>query len=494
MSMVVPDSDASAVRAGDALNQRAWIWHSLFAASLGIPTAIAAADVSASLGTRTATVALATVWAGLYLLLVRRVEDWDGLGGSRMFVGYFAVSLVFATVLIVRDPAYFLLVYGLYPQAFLFLGRWKWAGVVLVTLGLAAGVVPRAQDEPGATASVIASGVIAMAIGYFIEGVHGQSRRRRHALDELHRIHTATAAVAAARTERAVCAALITHLGSRSDSVTIARSGTVTGPGLVVPLSSTRDDALVVITEAELTPDERARWNAIGPHVGVVLDNLRLADRARAAGVFEERERLAREVHDNLAQALTSIVTQLEAAEGALPQHPHEVTRRLGIARQSARQGLEAARAFVRDKRPAELVDATLTDAVDQLVERWSEETSIPARFSASGQVRHLSPAHEAAILRVAQEALANIYQHAAARRAVLNLRYGEGEVRLEVGDDGVGFDAAAPPAGREDGSGYGLSTMQGRIEELGGRLVVQSCPGEGTTLSAVLPTPPRRA
>jgi len=487
--MVVPD--APALRDAEAINRRAWIWHGLFAASLGIPTAIAAADPSASLGTRTATVALATVWAGLYLLLVRRVDDWDNLEGSRLFVGYFAVSLLFAATLILRNPAYFLLVYALYPQAFLFLRRWKWVGVVLVTLGLAVGVVPRAQDEPGAAASVIASGVIAVAIGYFIEGVHGQSRRRRHALDELQRIHTATAAVAAARTERAVCAALITHLGNRGDSVTIVQSGTVTGPGLVVPLSSTRNGALVVTTEGELTSDQRARWNAIGPHVGVVLDNLRLADRARAAGVFEERERLAREVHDNLAQALTSIVTQLEAAEGALQQHPQEVTRRFGIARQSARQGLEAARAFVRDKRPAELVNATLTDAVGHLVERWSEETSIPAHSSVSGQVRHLSPAHEAAILRVAQEALANIHQHAAARRAVLSLRYGPGEVRLEVDDDGVGFDAADPPGSRGDGSGYGLRTMQGRIEELGGRLMVKSGSGEGTTISAVLPTPP---
>lgn len=490
--MVVPG--APALRDTEAISRRAWIWHGLFAAGLGIPTAIAATDPATGLGARTATVALAAVWAGLYLLLVRGVEDWDGLGGSRMFLGYFAVSVVFATVLIQRNPAYFLLVYALYPQAFLFLGRWKWVGVVLVTLGLAVGVVPRAQDEPGAAASVIASGVVAVAIGYFIEGVHGQSRRRRHALDELHRIHTATAAVAAARTERAVCAALITHLGSPGDSVTISRSGTVTGPGLVVPLSSTRDDALVVTTERELTADERARWHAIGPHVGVMLDNLRLADRARTAGVFEERERLAREVHDNLAQALTSIVIQLEAAEGALPQHPQEVTRRLGIARQSARQGLEAARAFVRDKRPAELVNATLTDAVGNLVERWREETSIPARYSASGQVRNLSPAHEAAILRIAQEALANIYQHAAAHRAVLNLQYGAGELRLEVDDDGVGFDAADPPDSREDGSGYGLRTMRDRIEELGGSLMVKSGRGEGTTISAVLPIPPGQA
>lgn len=489
--MVSTDSDAPAPRNAEEPSRRAWIWHSLFAASLGIPTAIAASDPSASLGTRTATVALATVWAGLYLLLVRRVTDWERLGGSRMFVGYFAVSLVFATILIQRNPAYFLLVYGLYPQAFLFLGRWKWAGVVMVTLGLAVGVVPRAQDEPAATASVIASGAVAMAIGYFIEGVHGQSRRRRQALDELHMIHTATAAVAAARTSQAVCAALVTHLGSPGDSVTIARSGTVTGPGLVVPLSSTRDDDLVVTREGELTSDERARWNAIGPHVGVVLDNLRLADRARAAGVLEERERLAREVHDNLAQALTSIVTQLEAAEGALPQRPQEVTRRLGIARQSARQGLEAARAFVRDKRPAELVDATLTDAVGHLVERWSEQTSIPARYSTSGAVRHLSPAHEAALLRVAQEALANIYQHAAAHQAVLNLRYDAGEVRLEVDDDGVGFETADPPGSRDDGSGYGLRTMRDRTEELGGRLDVRSGRGEGTTISAALPVPP---
>ena len=109
--MAVPD--APALRDTEAISRRAWIWHGLFAAGLGIPTAIAAADPSTGLGARTATVALATVWAGLYLLLVRGVDDWDGLGGSRIFLGYFAVSVVFAIVLIQRNPAYFLLLYAL---------------------------------------------------------------------------------------------------------------------------------------------------------------------------------------------------------------------------------------------------------------------------------------------------------------------------------------------------------------------------------------------
>lgn len=488
MDGLEPVSRPEGAGPSDAAVRGVWVWHGLFAVSLLIPTASAATDTSVGLAPRTATVAIAAAWAALYLAFVQRVEDWDRLR-QRDATGYFVLALGFAATLMVRHDLYFLVVYALYPQAFLFLGRWRWLGVAAVTGVLAIGAIPRiADDGPSAVISVLASAAIATAIGYFIEGVHGESRTRGEALDDLARIHAATEAVAAARTREAVAAALRTHLGRDIDHVTLAtRPGEAGTDAFVVPLRATQEEAIVVVTDRKLSAKERRRWQMIGPHVGVVLDNLRLARRSRTTGMLTERERLAREVHDTLAQSLTIIVTQLEAADQALPSDPDDVRRRMTIARDAARDGLSAARAFVRDNRPVELVNTSFAEAIRHVAERWTETVSVPVSITANDGDGEVPAAHADTLLRVTQEALANIQRHAAARNVDLTILHSSGQVTLEIRDDGIGFDPGKIGL-REDGTGFGLRSMRQRIEGLGGALTIDASPGTGTTIRAELP------
>ncbi len=485
-----PVNAPAVTRPADAAVRRVWVWHALFAVSLLIPTASTATNAGVGLGPLSATVAIAAAWTALYLAFIQRVEDWDRLR-QRDATGYFALALGFATILILRHDIYFLVVYALYPQAFLFLGRWRWLGVAAVTGVLAVGAIPRvAEDGTSSVISVLASAAIATAIGYFIEGVHVESRTRGKALDEMTRIHAATEAVAAARTPEAVAAALRTHLGRDGDDVTVGmQPGEGDTDAFVVPLRATRQEAIVVVTDRTISEEERRRWQAIGPHVGVVLDNLRLARRSRTTGMLTERERLAREVHDTLAQSLTIIVTQLEAADQALANDPDDVRRRMTTARDAARDGLSAARTFVRGNRPVELVDASFAEAIRHVAERWTETVSVPVSIAVNEADRsgEVPAAHADTLLRVTQEALANIQRHAAARNVDLTIGHSSAQVTLEICDDGIGFDPGRIEL-REDGTGFGLNSMRQRIEGLGGTLAIHTAPGSGTTIRAELP------
>lgn len=218
-----------------------------------------------------------------------------------------------------------------------------------------------------------------------------------------------------------------------------------------------------------------------------VLENLLLAEEARQAGVLRERHRLAQEIHDTLAQGFTSVVTNLEAAEGTLPPLPEPARRHLDGARLAARENLKEARRLVWAARPEPLEDSSLPEALRGIAERWSRESGIDADASATGTPRRLPVEIEATLLRVAQEALANVRKHARASRAALTLSYVGERVALDVRDDGVGFDPTHERAASPEG-GFGLRGMRKRIERLGGTLTVESEPGEGTTLVAELP------
>jgi signal transduction histidine kinase len=216
-------------------------------------------------------------------------------------------------------------------------------------------------------------------------------------------------------------------------------------------------------------------------------ENARLLATAHQAGVLDERRRLAREVHDTLAQGLTGIVMQLEAAEALLDERRSaELGARLGDARRMARESLGEARRAVHALRPAALEGARLPDALAELADRFAAETGVKAAATATGQVRPVDAKVEVALLRVAQEALANVRKHAGATRAGLTLSYLDELVLLDVRDDGKGFD----PARRPGQGGFGLTAMAERLAEVGGRLEVETGPGEGTTIVASVPLP----
>ncbi|WP_031033407.1 sensor histidine kinase [Streptomyces sp. NRRL F-5650] len=219
------------------------------------------------------------------------------------------------------------------------------------------------------------------------------------------------------------------------------------------------------------------------------------ADLARAqhtAGVLAERERLAREIHDTLAQGLSSIQLLLRAAERALPERPDSATGHVVAARQAAVDNLAEARRFVAALTPPALEDTTLAGALERLCATTSARHRVTARFHLTGTPSPLPTAHEVALLRIAQSALANTVRHAGAGTAEVTLSHLGDRVALDVVDDGVGFDPAGLPPADPEAGGFGLAAMRARLDALGGTLAVESTPGHGTALTARLPlTPP---
>jgi signal transduction histidine kinase len=237
--------------------------------------------------------------------------------------------------------------------------------------------------------------------------------------------------------------------------------------------------------------DELARTNAklaaaLQENAGL---HAQLLAQAREAGKLDERQRMAGEIHDVLAQGLTGIVTQLEAADAAAGR-PDDRSRHVDAARRLARDSLAEARRSVQALRPQTLDTAALPEAIGEVVDGWSQLNGVRAELITTGPPRPLLPEIETALLRTAQEALANVARHAAASRVALTLSYMEDLVTLDVRDDGAGFD---PSAHREPGSegGYGLSAMRERVSRIAGTLEVESEPGGGTAISACVPAIP---
>ncbi|MFI6326269.1 sensor histidine kinase [Nonomuraea sp. NPDC050556] len=198
-----------------------------------------------------------------------------------------------------------------------------------------------------------------------------------------------------------------------------------------------------------------------------------LAEVSREAGVLAERERLAGDIHDTLAQGFTGITLLVQAAEAELGESRH-----LTLAVRTAQENLAETRALIAALAPPSLADASLEEALHRLAKNF--ET--PAKVLVEGTARPLAPATELALLRVAQEGLANVRKHARASAAELALVYTPQSVRLTLTDDGCGFD---PEAARD---GFGLRGMRGRVTRAGGTLSVASEPGAGTALTVELP------
>ncbi len=223
-----------------------------------------------------------------------------------------------------------------------------------------------------------------------------------------------------------------------------------------------------------------------------------LLTQAREAGAGDERQRMAREIHDTLAQGLTGIVTQLEAAQQTASDAERE--RRIDNAKRLARDSLAEARRSVQALRPQALEGSRLPEALAAEVTRWSATSGVAAEVETTGEARALHPEVEVTLLRVAQEALANVARHAGASRAGVTLSYMEDVVTLDVRDDGVGFSVPAngdgPAAtGEANGSppqgGFGLIAMRQRVNRLAGQLEIESEPGAGTAVSASVPAIP---
>lgn len=398
--MTVGREDQAAAAAECSERRWALVWNGFFALTLAAPTVWALAEAPGA--THGAiTLGLAAAFALWHWQAAVRHPEWEG---RPQMLLWFAGVLAFTWVLLDRHSSFTFLVYGLYPQVFGLLNRYRYslpAAVALTVLVFwRTGMLTPTDLTGAALLSVGGSVLLAVLIGAFITALVRQIEARQQALD----------ALAATRAQLAVT--------------------------------------------------------------------------SRHAGILEERERLAREIHDTVAQGFTGIVMQLEASEQALDADPGRAREHLDRARRSARDSLREVRRAVHALRPEALEGATLAEAIRRTGRRWSDETGIPADLAVTGDVVPLPPAAEIALLRTAQEALTNIARHAKASKATLRLSYTPAEVVLAVADDGAGFDVSRP----DDRGGRGLQGIAERAATLDGRASVDSRPDNGTTVTVTLP------
>ncbi|GAA3993143.1 sensor histidine kinase [Allokutzneria multivorans] len=232
--------------------------------------------------------------------------------------------------------------------------------------------------------------------------------------------------------------------------------------------------------------DRIAEENAVRERLIDQLESSRaeVARLSHEAGVSAERERLAGEIHDTLAQGFTSIVTLVQAAQSEMDsERDTELARRhLGLAVRTARENLDEARALVGALTPAPLANSSLVEAIRRLVERVGHDLGIAAECVVSGEPTRLGTDVEVMLLRATQEALNNVRKHARASAVAVSVEFTEEAVLLRVADDGVGFDPESKP------TGFGLPGLRGRTEQVGGAFAVSSAPGEGTVVKVAVP------
>ncbi len=220
-------------------------------------------------------------------------------------------------------------------------------------------------------------------------------------------------------------------------------------------------------------------------------DELALAQ--REAGAIAERTRISRDIHDTVAQALSSI--RLLAHAGAARSADAEATRTLAQLEDLAGDSLGDVRRIIAALAPAELEENVLAEALERMLERAKREAGVRCELHVDESLPQLSTAVEVALLRTAQSALANVRLHARASRVVVSLIDDDGSVRLDIIDDGTGFDIRSWESDLESGSSsYGLRFIRARLRELGGALDIESAPGEGTAISASVPIHPEQA
>ncbi|MCQ4627826.1 sensor histidine kinase [Corynebacterium sp. CCUG 65737] len=219
-----------------------------------------------------------------------------------------------------------------------------------------------------------------------------------------------------------------------------------------------------------------------------------LALKEREAGVVQERQRLAHEIHDTVAQSLSSIQMLLHAAErdlmstGLEREELASPLRRIEVARHSASDNLAETRAMIAALTPAPLSETSLPEALERIAGSFAQAGEMDITVDVDGQPRQLPMRVEAGLLRIAQGAVGNVVKHSGASMARVTLTFAPDEVRLDVVDNGQGFDVDALPE-RPSGLGHlGLDAMRTRARELGGELIIESAPSGSTALSIVVP------
>ena len=234
---------------------------------------------------------------------------------------------------------------------------------------------------------------------------------------------------------------------------------------------------------AAYRPEEIELTQALAHQVMLALQLNDFAEQGQRAAVFEERNRMARDIHDTLAQGFTGVIVQLEAAEDAISCGSRkEADNHLHRAGELARRSLSEARRSVHALRPQALQEHNFWDALKGMIKNTTVGTALHTRFAAQGKPPELSQAWQENLLHIGQEALTNTLKYARAHNFVTRLRYKARELRLELRDDGDGFKV------KERHDGVGLAGMRERVEQMRGELKITSARGKGTTITVILP------
>jgi signal transduction histidine kinase len=224
----------------------------------------------------------------------------------------------------------------------------------------------------------------------------------------------------------------------------------------------------------------------------VAIETARLYEQARLSATLSERNRLARELHDTIAQGLTAVTMQLEAAQRGFERDPARARARIARAHELARESLEDVRRSVWTL-AAPLIDGeALGDALAELTQRFAARTGLTASYRHSGPPPSIGHAAATQVLRIVQEALQNVEKHAHAAEVEVGSESDGGELRVWVRDDGVGFAPGAPHGG--NGNGFGLLSLSERARLAGGALQIESAPGAGTRVGVTIPGGPSAA
>src|SRR5438552_3176257 len=237
------------------------------------------------------------------------------------------------------------------------------------------------------------------------------------------------------------------------------------------------------VNRASYRPEEIELTQALAHQVMLALQLNEFAEQGQRAAVFEERNRMARDIHDTLAQGFTGVIIQLEAAEDAIScGYRKDADNHLHRAGELARQSLSEARRSVHALRPRALQEHNFWDALKGIIRNTTVGTALHTKFAAQGKLPKLPQAWQENLLHIGQEALTNTLKYAHARNFETRLSYKARKLRLELRDDGDGFKV------RDRHDGVGLTGMRERVEQMGGELKIASSRGKGTKVTVLLP------
>jgi len=242
--------------------------------------------------------------------------------------------------------------------------------------------------------------------------------------------------------------------------------------------------------DRKFSGNDVAALTILATFAATAIENTRLIDKAQSLLVADERSRIAREMHDGIAQSLFSLVLNLKACQKQIEKDPLAVRDKIIEMQSVASQGLTEIRRYIYDLKPRNLEEMGLTGALDYHFKEICKLNGRTARLRVYGKRRSLPEKVESCIFRVAQEATNNIIKHSKVTSFTVSLKYADDGVELLVKDKGQGFDVEKALAKADDRKTLGLASMRERVAEQGGNLDIKSSPGKGTRIKVCLPYP----